>query len=290
MIHVSRLSKSYGAVQALRNVSLQVERGELFGLIGPDGAGKSTLIRILCTLLLPDAGTAEVYGSDVVRAFRTLRRHLGYMPGTFALYPDLTIEENLHFFATLFGTTVTENYELVRDIYSQIEPFKHRPAGKLSGGMKQKLALCCALIHKPEVLLLDEPSTGVDPTSRRELWDMLARLKAEGITIVVSTPYMDEAVRCDRVALMREGEILVVDTPQRLMASFPQKLYAVRSGDTYATLRALRALSQVKSCFAFGQSLHLTLHDEAELPAVMQAVPADYREIEATIEDFYMNF
>lgn len=290
MIHVSRLSKSYGAVQALRNVSLQVECGELFGLIGPDGAGKSTLIRILCTLLLPDAGTAEVYGSDVVRAFRTLRRHLGYMPGTFALYPDLTIEENLHFFATLFGTTVTENYELVRDIYSQIEPFKHRPAGKLSGGMKQKLALCCALIHKPEVLLLDEPSTGVDPTSRRELWDMLARLKAEGITIVVSTPYMDEAVRCDRVALMREGEILVVDTPQRLMASFPQKLYAVRSGDTYATLRALRALSQVKSCFAFGQSLHLTLHDEAELPAVMQAVPADYREIEATIEDFYMNF
>lgn len=290
MIHVSRLSKSYGAVQALRNVSLQVERGELFGLIGPDGAGKSTLIRILCTLLLPDAGTAEVYGSDVVRAFRSLRRHLGYMPGTFALYPDLTIEENLHFFATLFGTTVTENYELVRDIYSQIEPFKHRPAGKLSGGMKQKLALCCALIHKPEVLLLDEPSTGVDPTSRRELWDMLARLKAEGITIVVSTPYMDEAVRCDRVALMREGEILVVDTPQRLMASFPQKLYAVRSGDTYATLRALRALSQVKSCFAFGQSLHLTLHDEAELPAVMQAVPADYREIEATIEDFYMNF
>lgn len=289
MIKAYTLSKSYGAVQALREVSLNVARGELFGLIGPDGAGKSTLIRILSTLLLPDMGEAVVNGSDVVRDFRKLRRHIGYMPGTFALYPDLSIEENLHFFAALFGTAVEENYDLVRDIYSQIEPFKDRPAGKLSGGMKQKLALSCALIHKPEVLFLDEPSTGVDPTSRRELWDMLARLRSEGITIVVSTPYMDEAVRCDRIALMREGEILVTDTPQNLIAAYSQTLYAVRSSDTYATLRALRALPQVKSCFAFGESLHLTLHDATDLPLIQQAVSADYREIAPSIEDYYMN-
>lgn len=290
MIKVSQLSKSYGKVCALREVSFEVGRGELFGLIGPDGAGKSTLIRILCTLLFPDKGRAMVDGCDVVNDFRNLRRHLGYMPGTFALYPDLTVEENLHFFAALFNTTVEENYRLVRDIYSQIEPFKDRPAGKLSGGMKQKLALSCALIHKPKVLFLDEPSTGVDPTSRRELWDMLSRLKEEGITLVVSTPYMDEAVRCDRVALMREGEILVIDTPQNLIASYPTTLYAVRSDNTYATLRALRTLPQVKSCFAFGDSLHLTLHDERQLAEVQQAVSADYHVVEPGIEDYYMNF
>lgn len=290
MIKADHLTKRYGAVEALRGVSLDVGRGELFGLIGPDGAGKSTLIRILCTLLLPDGGTAQVCGHDVVSGLRDIRPQIGYMPGTFALYPDLTIEENLHFFATLFGTTVEANYDLVRDIYSQIEPFKHRRAGKLSGGMKQKLALSCALIHKPAVIFLDEPSTGVDPTSRRELWDMLTKLKGEGITLLVSTPYMDEAVRCDRVALMREGEVLVTDSPQRLIAAYPQRLYGVRAADTYAALRALRSLPEVKSCFAFGDSLHLTLHDEAALARVQAAVPADYAEIAPSIEDYYMTF
>src|SRR5580658_1240855 len=223
MITLDKITKTYnkGAVKAVTEVSLDIRRGELFGLIGPDGAGKSTLFRILTTLLLADSGTAIVNNFDVVKDFAKIRSSVGYMPGRFSLYQDLTIEENLHFFATVFGTTIKENYALIKDIYQQIEPFKDRRAGRLSGGMKQKLALCCALIHKPAVLFLDEPTTGVDVVSRKEFWDMLGRLKAEGITIMVSTPYMDEANRCDRIALMQKGQILSIDTSVGIIASFP---------------------------------------------------------------------
>lgn len=221
-IEVAHISKSYGAVKALDDVSLTVERGDLFGLIGPDGAGKTTLFRLLTTLLLPDSGSARVEGLDIVNDYQTIRRQVGYMPGRFSLYPDLTVEENMRFFASLFDTTLEANYNLVAPIYSQIEPFKKRPAGKLSGGMKQKLALSCALIHKPKVLFLDEPTTGVDVVSRIEFWDMLQALRQQGITILVSTPYMDEAQRCNRVALINEGRIMGIDTPQNIIEASGQ--------------------------------------------------------------------
>lgn len=217
MIEIQDIYKFYGSVEALKGVSLSVEKGELFGLIGPDGAGKSTLFRILTTLLKPDSGTASVCGLDCVRDYKEVRKRVGYMPGRFSLYPDLSVEENMQFFASIFGTTLKENYDLVAPIYSQIEPFKKRKAGKLSGGMKQKLALSCALIHKPEVLFLDEPTTGVDVVSRVEFWDMLSSLREQGITILVSTPYMDEAQRCGRVALIHEGNLLGIDTPSNII-------------------------------------------------------------------------
>lgn len=252
-----------GKIVALDHVSLNVARGELFGLIGPDGAGKTTLFRILATLLLANEGQATVEGYDVVKQYRDIRNAIGYMPGKFSLYQDLTVEENLNFFATLFGTTIHENYELIRDIYEQIKPFSNRRAGKLSGGMKQKLALCCALIHKPAVLFLDEPTTGVDVVSRKEFWDMLATLKAQGITILVSTPYMDEAVLCERIALIQKGHILSVDTPQNILAAYPGKLYAARAANSYGLLTDLRQHSLVASAYAFGDSLHITLHNDA---------------------------
>lgn len=212
-IEVQHISKSYGTVQALRDVSFAVERNEIFGLIGPDGAGKSTLFRLIATLLTPDSGNVTIDGLDSVRDYRQIRTRVGYMPGRFSLYPDLSVEENIQFFASIFGTTLEQNYNLVAPIYRQIEPFKKRPAGKLSGGMKQKLALSCALIHKPSVLLLDEPTTGVDVVSRVEFWDMLAKLREQGITILVSTPYTDEAQRCDRIGLLHEGEMLDIQKP-----------------------------------------------------------------------------
>jgi ABC-2 type transport system ATP-binding protein len=263
-VAVHGLSKSYasGKVQALKEVSLQVNAGELFGLIGPDGAGKTSLFRILTTLLLPDAGEAQVLGLDVVKEYKEIRRRVGYMPGKFSLYADLTVEENLMFFASVFGTTIHENMDLVRDIYSQIEPFKDRRAGKLSGGMKQKLALCCALIHKPEVLFLDEPTTGVDAVSRTEFWNMLGRLKQQGITILVSTPYMDEATRCDRIALIQKGMIMDVDTPNGLMDAFPRALFAVKAEGMIALQRELKSMSQVFSCHAFGEFFHVSFHAE----------------------------
>jgi ABC-type multidrug transport system ATPase subunit len=263
-IDVRGISKYYGEVIALRDINFQVPEGELFGLIGPDGAGKTTLFRILTTLLLPDSGSASVCGWDVVKDLKEIRKRVGYMPGRFSLYQDLSVEENLTFFATVFNTTIADNYELIRDIYVQIEPFKQRRAGKLSGGMKQKLALCCALIHSPEVLFLDEPTTGVDPVSRVEFWDMLDRLKKQGITIMVSTPYMDEASRCDRIALMREGRTFSIDTPSRIRESFNKSLYAVRSSRMYELLEDLRAYGDTHSCYAFGDSHHLTLKDTAE--------------------------
>lgn len=260
MIKTERLSLTYnkGAVRALTDVSLDIGPGELFGLIGPDGAGKSSLFRILTTLLLADSGKATVNGFDVVKDYAQIRSTVGYMPGRFSLYQDLTIEENLQFFATVFGTTIKENYALIKDIYQQIEPFKDRRAGRLSGGMKQKLALCCALIHKPAVLFLDEPTTGVDVVSRKEFWDMLKRLKADGITILVSTPYMDEADRCDRIALIQKGSILSVDTPEGIKNAFPGSLYGVHASNTHRLLREVRSYDATESCFAFGDALHVT--------------------------------
>src|SRR5260221_2671046 len=239
MITLDNIKKTYnkGQVTAVKDISFIVNPGELFGLIGPDGAGKTTLFRVLTTLLLPDVGTATVAGLDIVKDYAKIRSKVGYMPGRFSLYQDLTIEENLSFFATVFGTTIKENYDLIKDIYQQIEKFKDRRAGKLSGGMKQKLALCCALIHKPAVLFLDEPTTGVDLVSRREFWEMLKRLKAQNITIIVSTPYMDEANLCDRIALIQSGRILSIDTPANVIKAYPDNLYAIKADNMFHLLK-----------------------------------------------------
>lgn len=257
-VAVYNLSKVYGKEKtvAVDNISFTVEQGELFGLIGPDGAGKTSIFRMLTTLLLPDGGSATVDGFDVIKDYKRIRNTVGYMPGKFSLYQDLTIEENLNFFATVFGTSIEENYDLIKDIYVQIERFKDRRAGKLSGGMKQKLALCCALIHKPTVLFLDEPTTGVDPVSRKEFWEMLKRLKAQGITIIVSTPYMDEATMCDRIALMQSGRILSIDAPKKIVDSYPDILYAVKSENMYALLKQLTAYDKTILNYAFGEYAH----------------------------------
>ncbi len=261
MLKISNIEKSYGDVKALKGITLNVEKGELFGLIGPDGAGKTTLMRILVTLLLPDKGNATLDGLDVVADFRKIRHIVGYMPGKFSLYPDLTVEENLQFFATVFGGTIAANYHLIKDIYGQIEPFKNRPAGKLSGGMKQKLALSCSLIHAPKVLILDEPTTGVDAVSRKEFWEMLNNLRHQGITIMVSTPYMDEANLCDRVALFQNGSILSIDTPEKIIASFTKTLLGVKVSTTterYECVGLLKQINGVDSVFSFGDAIHVT--------------------------------
>ena len=257
-ISLSNISKSYKKVKAVQDISFDVNPGELFGLIGPDGAGKTTIFRILTTLLIPDKGTATVAGFDVVKDFKAIRKAVGYMPGRFSLYQDLTVEENLTFFATIFGTTIEENYDLIEDIYVQIEPFKDRRAGKLSGGMKQKLALSCALIHKPRVLFLDEPTTGVDPVSRKEFWEMLKRLQKKGITILVSTPYMDEAALCDRIALIQGGEILEIDTPEAIVSQFPKTIYNVGADNMYKLIQSLQQYEHVYSVFPFGEFVHYT--------------------------------
>src|SRR5262249_10327882 len=241
---------------ALDDVSVRVGTGELFGFIGPDGAGKTTLFRVLTTLMLPDAGSARVLDVDVVKGSWTLRRQIGYMPGRFSLYPDLSVEENLRFFASVFGTTVEQEYDQIAPIYVQLQPFRARRAAALSGGMKQKLALCCALVHRPKILFLDEPTTGVDAVSRREFWDLLHTLKQSGMTIVVSTPYMDEANRCDRIALIQRGRLLGIDAPDRIAASFGRPLFAVRARDRYRALLALRGWPHAHSVYPFGESLH----------------------------------
>lgn len=293
-ISIQHISKSYGDVCALRDISLEIKPGELFGLIGPDGAGKTTLFRILTTVLLADSGEASVCGLDVVRQYAEIRHRVGYMPGRFSLYQDLTVEENLRFFATVFNTTVEENYDLIRDIYVQIEPFGKRRAGKLSGGMKQKLALSCALIHRPDVLFLDEPTTGVDPVSRTEFWDMLDRLKREGITILVSTPYMDEASRCDRIALMRGGECLSVDTPENIRATYSRPLYAVRGTAMYKLLTDLRTYPGTFSCYAFGDAHHLTLKEDGDVASLTRYMNGkghagmEVERIEPSVEDCFM--
>ena len=294
-IQCDSISKKYGKVEAVKDISFEVAEGEIFGIIGPDGAGKTTIFRILTTLILPDNGSASVTGFDVVNEYKEIRNRVGYMPGRFSLYQDLTVEENLNFFATVFNTTIEENYELIKDIYQQIEPFKKRRAGKLSGGMKQKLALSCALIHKPSVLFLDEPTTGVDPVSRKEFWGMLKKLKVQGITILVSTPYMDEAGLCDRIALIQNGRFLKIDTPKNIINQYENKLWAVQSDSMYKLLKDLRKNEMTRNCFAFGDKHHVSIDN----PEFTVSGLNDYlvqkghtnieiREIEPTIEDCFM--
>jgi ABC-type multidrug transport system ATPase subunit len=294
-IHASNITKRYGDKTALDDISFAVAKGELFGFIGPDGAGKTTLFRIITSLLIPGSGTMTVEGLDTVKDYIKLRKILGYMPGRFSLYQDLTVEENLQFFAGIFKTSIKANYDLVKDIYSHIEPFKNRKAGKLSGGMKQKLALSCALIHKPEVLILDEPTTGVDAVSRTEFWEMLDKLKKNGITIVVSTPYMDEASRCDRVALIQKGKIMTIDTPGAIRSGYGRDLWAVKSDNIYRLLVDLRLFKPARTTFPFGEHIHLSLTDKSVKPAEI----ASYLEtaghsnvhiskIEPSIEDCFM--
>lgn len=294
-IVVKAINKSYGAVKALDTVSFEVSKGELFGLIGPDGAGKTTLFRILATLLLPDAGSATLGGYDVVKDYIKLRHLLGYMPGRFSLYQDLTVEENLRFFAGIFKTTPEKNYHLIRDIFIQLEPFRKRKAGKLSGGMKQKLALSCALIHKPEILILDEPTTGVDAVSRREFWEMLSRLRHEGITIIVSTPYMDEARRCDRVALIQEGRILKIESPKGIIEQFGKKLWQIQSADFQKLKTDLRNFPGTDTVFPFGRYLHVTftasaIHEKEILNYLTEKGHSnpEITSIEPSIEDCFM--
>lgn len=295
MITIDHISKTYGDVQALKDIFFDVPKGELFGLIGPDGAGKTTLFRSLVTLLLPDSGTITFDGRDVVKDYRYVRRNVGYMPGNFSLYTDLTVRENLDFFASVFQTTVEKNYELIKDIYVMLEPFAKRRAGDLSGGMKQKLALCCALIHKPLVLVLDEPTTGVDAVSRREFWDMLKKLKEQGITILVSTPYMDEAELCDRIGLVQNGSLLRTGTPDSIIAEFDRPLYAAQGGDPYKLLQMLRQLPEVERVYPFGTSLHVTAKATLDLQALQKELaekggPAvQLRPIKPGIEDLFMH-
>lgn len=299
IVSVQSLRKTYrkGKTVALQGVTFDVEEGEIFGLIGPDGAGKTTLFRILTTLLLADSGTATVDGLDVVKDYREIRRRIGYMPGRFSLYQDLTVEENLQFFATIFHTTIEENRHLVEDIYRQIEPFKTRRAGKLSGGMKQKLALSCALIHAPRVLLLDEPTTGVDPVSRREFWEMLQKLKRDfRLSIIVSTPYMDEAVQCDRIALIQEGQFLTIDTPQGITDSYREELWAASSDRMHRLLTDLRTIEGVKTAFAFGETHHATIDPALLTPALLteKLTRMGHRglqidKVKPTIEDCFMS-
>ncbi|MCE6991776.1 ABC transporter ATP-binding protein [Dyadobacter sp. CY323] len=296
-VSVKSITKTYGKEKTLAvdNVSFSVEKGELFGLIGPDGAGKTSIFRILTTLLLADQGSSSVDGFDVVKDFKEIRNTVGYMPGRFSLYQDLTIEENLHFFATIFGTTIEANYHLIEDIYVQIEPFKKRRAGKLSGGMKQKLALCCALIHKPTTLFLDEPTTGVDPVSRKEFWEMLRRLKEQNITIIVSTPYMDEASKCDRIALIQNGKILSIDTPENIIHAYPDQLYAIKANEMYLLLKSLECYPDRLNSYAFGEYAHLTFKDYgADLTKLKGYLRekglsgVELNAIEATIEDSFI--
>lgn len=292
---VEGIEKSYGKVKALSEISFSVEKGELFGIIGPDGAGKTTLFRIMATLLKPDAGTVTIEGFDAVKDYRKIRNSIGYMPGRFSLYQDLTVEENLTFFATIFGTTIEKNYELIKDIYSRIEPFKNRPAGKLSGGMKQKLALSCAMVHKPDVLFLDEPTTGVDAVSRKEFWEMLIKLKNSGITILVSTSYMDEASLCDRVVLMQEGRVLSIEKPENIIKSFSKKLFALKSSDIYSLLKALEKSDITEVVYPFGEFLHVVFKEKFITDEFMKQLISEgfndvvMQETEPTIEDCFID-
>ena len=296
---VENIVKTYRSkktvVDALKSVSFSVNKGEIFGIIGPDGAGKTSLFRILTTLLLADSGKASVDGFDVVKDYKQIRNRVGYMPGKFSLYQDLTVQENLEFFATIFGTTIEENYDLIKDIYQQIEPFKNRRAGQLSGGMKQKLALSCALIHKPTVLFLDEPTTGVDAVSRKEFWEMLHHLKEQGITILVSTAYMDEASLCDRVALIQKGEILSINTPEGITKEFKKPLWAIKADEMFELMNEISADPLVESCYSFGQYHHVVFksdnHGKEELERISKSKGFSNVEIKAItpgVEDCFM--
>ena len=297
-VTATNIVKTYGSkddtIKALKGISFDVEKGELFGIIGPDGAGKTSLFRILTTLLLADEGQATVDGFDVVNQYKAIRNRVGYMPGRFSLYQDLTVEENLEFFATIFNTTIRKNYDLIRDIYVQIEPFKKRRAGKLSGGMKQKLALCCALIHRPSTLFLDEPTTGVDAVSRKEFWDTLKKLKEQEITILVSTPYMDEAGKCDRVALIQAGEIMSIDTPKEIVTQFKNELFAVKAAPMLPLLNDLKNYNEVKDAYFFGAYHHVVMKDSnkrSELENYLSKYSGqslEIKKVEPDIEDCFM--
>lgn len=292
-VHIENVHKAFQEVEALKGISLEVQPGELFGLIGPDGAGKTTLFRILTTLLFPDQGTVRVLGLDPITDYKQLRQRIGYMPGRFSLYQDLTVEENLRLFASIFETTLEENYDLIRDIYQQIEPFKNRKAGNLSGGMKQKLALSCAMIHRPDILFLDEPTTGVDPVSRREFWDMLDKLHKDGITILVSTPYMDEATRCGRIGLIQNGQLLGTDTPEQITQQYAKSLFSVKGSNIYVLLNSLREHPQCHSAYSFGSEVHFS-SDQMDEQALLKFLKSEGFEgasvtrIPATIEDTFM--
>ncbi len=294
VIEASGIGKKFGTIQALKEISFTVGEGEIFGFIGPDGVGKTTLFRMVTTLLIPDEGEMSVLGRDVVSGFKELRKNIGYMPGRFSLYQDLSVEENLKFYATVFGTTVEENYDLIEDIYSHIEPFRKRLAGKLSGGMKQKLALSCALIHKPRLLVLDEPTTGVDAVSRAEFWEMLKKLREYHITILVSTPYMDEAMRCDRVALIQESKILSVNDPEKIRAGFSRKLFCVKAAERYKLINALRSYPGTLTAYPFGDSVHVTFREDGLVNALeeylrrMGIVDVTISETRAGIEDRFL--
>lgn len=294
---VEGVSKWYGKEKfvAVDKVSFTVRKGEIFGIIGPDGAGKTSLFRILTTLLLPDEGNAVIDGIDVVKGFKEIRNIIGYMPGKFSLYQDLTVEENLNFFATLFKTTVSQNYHLIKDIYVQLEPFKDRRAGKLSGGMKQKLALSCALVHKPSVLFLDEPTTGVDPVSRKEFWSMLKKLKDEGITIVVSTPYMDEATLCDRIALMHKSKLLMIDTPDSIIDKYPIQLFRIKSPDTIKLLKGISSSITNVHAYPCGEYIHLAFNKDIPFISIKESIDAlnfsdiSFEPVKASIEDCFIH-
>lgn len=294
VVDIKGISKRFGRVEALKNIDLGVCRGELFGIIGPDGAGKTTLFRILTTLIVADGGTALVNGNDVAKDIGKIRSSVGYMPGRFSLYPDLTVEENLAFFASLFGVDADTNYEIIAPIYDKLKPFAKRRAGKLSGGMKQKLALSCALIHNPEIVFLDEPTTGVDAVSRREFWDILERLKHRGITIVVSTPYMDEASRCDRIALINQGEIMSTGTVSELLSMFQYRLYAVSADNMYRLLHQLRNIQGIEGCYPFGSSHHLITKQEIDVDRCLSQLTAaglrdiNIRMVQPTVEDLFI--
>lgn len=294
---VNNLSKNYGKkgeIKAVKGISFEVSKGELFGVIGPDGAGKTSLFRMLTTLLLPDGGNATVDGSDIVKDYKAIRRKSGYMPGRFSLYQDLSVEENLNFFATIFNTTVEKNYDLIKDIYIQIEPFKKRKAGKLSGGMKQKLALSCALIHHPVILFLDEPTTGVDAVSRKEFWEMLKRLKQQGITILVSTPYMDEASLCDRIGLMQQGKLLSAGTPNEITSAFKETILSIKAANMYQLLNDLNAFNEIIDAYSFGEYHHAIMKNNYNKNALQQYLEQKgnrqiiIQQTQPTIEDSFM--
>lgn len=294
-ISLENIRKSFGNTQAISDVSLDINEGELFGFIGPDGAGKTTLFRIIVTLLLQDSGRASVFGLDTGKDFKELRRMIGYMPGRFSLYQDLTVEENMQFWATVFGTTIQKNYHLVKDIYSHLEPFKNRKAGQLSGGMKQKLALSCALIHHPRLLMLDEPTTGVDAVSRKEFWEMLQRLKSHDITIVVSTPYMDEAELCERIAFIQQGKILSIESPSNLKNGFQGNLFEVKTPEIYHLKEKINAQFGEQAAWLFGQSIHVTTHPGGKTsPEALEAIlkqsgaPYQLQAIEPGTEDCFI--
>lgn len=296
VISVSHLDKSYGKVHALRDVSFEVDEAEVFGVVGPDGAGKSTLFNILTTLLLPDSGDAAVLGLDVRTRYLEIRKHIGYLPGTFSLYPDLTVEENLVFFATMYQSSIKENMPLIASIWSQIEPFKKRFAGKLSGGMKQKLALCCALIHKPVLLFLDEPTTGVDPVSRKEFWEILRSIKQQGISVMVSTPYMDEATLCDRIALMQDGQIMRLDTPKNIIRDFNGHLVTLQTPDIFQLLKVMEHYTAHCTFYPYGENLHVIFYEPLEkaipeFEAFLQQndiTHGEIKQIEPNIEDCFI--